>query len=76
MNGPIDDQSNKISPHFDLVNKLEWSKLSYSGAGHPSLHCCPICGGIRPSEYLKYDLHHDKRFLCGHHQICEYARFS
>lgn len=35
----------------EIIKKLEWSKLSYSGAHKPSLFCCMLCRGIRPDEY-------------------------
>lgn len=56
----------------EIVKKLEWSKLSYSGENQASVFCCPICGGVHPDEYIRHELYNDKRYLSGHFKDCLY----
>lgn len=60
----------------EIVKKLEWSKLSYSGKRQASVFCCPICGGVQPDEYIRHELYNDKRYLSGHFKDCLYNSFE
>jgi hypothetical protein len=61
---------------IEIAKKLEWSKLSYSDNYRTSIFCCPICGGVHPSEYSRHELYNDKRYLSGHFKDCLYNSFE
>lgn len=43
------------------------------GVDTPSIYTCPICGGVKPSEYDKYKfLKNDKSANRGHIHSCLY----
>ena len=59
-----------------IVKKLEWSKLVYRSEKEDQVFCCPLCGGVRPSEYLKYSLRNDRRYFNGHSRYCDYRNLN
>ena len=66
------NSENRIAILMKTIKALEWSKLSYSGPYQQSVFCCPMCGGIRPEEYVRRCLDKDKRYLNGHSRGCVY----
>lgn len=57
----------------EIARRLEWRNLVYMGVDTPSIYTCPICGGVKPSEYDKYKfLKNDKSANRGHIHSCLY----
>lgn len=58
----------------EIVKRVEWGNLIYMGLDTPSIYTCPICGGVKPSEYDKYKfLKNDKSANRGHIHSCLYT---
>jgi hypothetical protein len=59
----------------EIAKQVEWSKQVYMGRNRPYLFCCPICGGVEPIFYDKYELINDKySHHRGHLECCLYTK--